>query len=186
MDDALKQLIASEEAKLKVLESEVVTRRERIKVLKAMSQSTGELDAILAKATSTSTPAQQFLPLPAEDSWPQPSAKVVPVPVVGDLGGANKRHRKGEVKQALLSVLTFSAKALADIQEAVKVAGYDLSYDRVRTQLWSFKNDGLVASPEKGCYSLTEKGAEFLATKKGESPAPTGLSGATSSEPDGN
>ena len=99
-------------------------------------------------------------------------------------GGVRKQRKKGEVKFVLLSVLSFDSEPLADIRLKVKALGYDLSYDRVRTQLWSFKNDGLVESPEKGHYCWTEKGAAYVQSHKGESPVDAGLSSATMSGQD--
>ena len=146
-------------------------------------------ESFLAKASNAAASAPALtkpVVRRASATWPMPESKPTTLFEDGENleGGVRKQRKKGEVKFVLLSVLSFDSEPLADIRLKVKALGYDLSYDRVRTQLWSFKNDGLVESPEKGHYCWTEKGAAYVQSHKGESPVDAGLSSATMSGQD--
>lgn len=69
--------------------------------------------------------------------------------------------------------------------EGVAKQGYSsLTYNHVRTELWTMKHQGLTSSPENGVYRIAAKGVAFLQGHKGESPAATGPSSATKSHAD--
>lgn len=210
MDDPLIQRIADEEAKLRLLEAEVESRRRRIQVFKAAAQALqsgdDDFDAVLAgklearSAMATATPPPSVNPFPArvvlpsptsepqqaslnpQGAWPFPTAGRPDAPRSDD----NRRqvHKRGEVKTALLTVLSKEPKHLTRIMAEAKRHGYELTYDRIRTQLWSYKAEGLVDNHQKGFYNLTDKGEAYVERQKGESPVAAGLSGATSSADD--
>jgi hypothetical protein len=209
MDDPLIQRIADEEAKLRLLEAEVESRRRRIQVLKAAAQAlqTGDddFDAVLsgkleaksaavAPPGATTAPAanpfparmaqpqpvsapQQQANLNPQAAWPFPTAAKPDTPSLDD--GRRQVHKRGEVKTALLTVLTKEPKHLSRIMLEAKRHGYELTYDRIRTQLWSYKAEGLVDNQQKGFYNLTQKGEAYVERQKGESPVAAGLSGET-------
>lgn len=199
MTDPLTQRIADEEAKLRLLEAEVQSRRKRIDALKAavqaFQQGDNELDAMLAgkivaarpveeqPAPVQAAPAASQATLTPQASWPFPTAAM---PDASTRSGEPRRqiHRRGEVKTALLAVLTLQPKHLGQIMSEAAKEGYDLTYDRIRTQLWSYKAEGLVDNPEKGCYVLTAKGKAYVDGLKGESAGGAALSGATTSADD--
>ena len=193
MDDSLLTVIATEEAKLQVLEREVAARRQRIEALrdahKSMQQA-DEFDVLLAgriepKATTNRNPLPVASPPPLsinpQAAWAFPTAR----PVSAAAPEIRRQiHKKGEVKYTLLAVLVSGPKRIEEAVAAMKKLGYNLSYDRVRTQLWSFKGEGLADNPDKGVYQLTEQGKAVVERLKGESPGATGLSIATTSDLD--
>lgn len=192
MDDSLLTVIATEEAKLQVLEREVAARRQRIEALRAAHKSmqqADEFDTLLAgriepqatirKPVPTATPAP--LSINPQAAWAFPTARPA---AAGAPEIRRQIHKRGEVKYTLLEVLVSGPKRIEDAVLAMKELGYNLSYDRVRTQLWSFKGEGLADSPDKGVYQLTEQGKAVVERLKGESPGATGLSSATKSTAD--
>lgn len=203
MTDPLAQLIATEESNLRILEAEVEVRRQRIRALKTMFQSSPEWDAVLAKASEkvNSKAVPSTLPLPTSRSWQMPEGQqkqptLPPLPSPEERSaqassskenGERAMRKKGEVKSALLLTLTEEAQPLVHVQKAMNDKGYELTYDRVRTQLWSYKNEGLVTNPKPGYYGLTPKGMNHVSGLKGEVVAdsrPPTTSGATKSGED--
>lgn len=174
--DALSQLIQQENEKLRLLEAEAAGIRKRIQTLKDM-QTGSDLDAFLAgKIAAPRTPwraVAQHAERPVAADASQPS------------DAAPKQRRKGEVKRALLGVLDRTkAKHLKELIQAMAVIGYAIDNKRMRAEMWTYKNDGLVESDQPGYYRLSEQGAAFLERQKGESPVAAGPSGATVSGSD--
>lgn len=174
--DALSQLIEQENEKLRLLEAEAAGIRKRIQTLKDM-QAGSDLDAFFAgKIAAPRTPWRAV---------PPDAARPVAAAAPQSPDAAPKQRRKGEVKRALLGVLDRTkAKHLKELIQAMAVVGYVIDNKRMRAEMWTYKNDGLVESDQPGYYRLSEQGAAFLERQKGESPGATGLSDATKSRED--
>lgn len=164
--DALDQLIAQETAKLRVLESEVVARKQRIQTLRSMRENS-DLDAVLAdKIKPAQKPEQQQLP-------------EVAVPI--QIG----RSKHGDVKRTLLALLnTREPTHLKTLIEGMARTGRQFDNKRMRAEMWYHKKDGLVTSDEPGWFKLTEHGQAFLEGQKGETAVGAAVSGATTSVED--
>lgn len=160
MTDALTTLIAQEKAKLLILEREVAARKTRIATLEGMVTA-GDMDAFLDGkiATPKTAPTQQVV---AETT----ALTVGSISAAAQLTNKPPRRKKGEVKDAILSTLTLEPQHINTLMARVKESGYDLNYDRIRTQMWHFKQVGLVESPKEGFFIQTTKGVEYLNSKK--------------------
>lgn len=160
MTNALTTLITQEKAKLLILEGEIVARKKRIATLESMVTA-GDMDTFLDGkiATPLAPEKQPFLANP--DTQKKSNIAIV------KSGEGVVRRKKGEVKEALLAALKPERQHIRTLMELLKDAGYDLTYNRVRTQMWHFKQVGLVESPEVGYFIQTAKGVEYLNSKKG-------------------
>ncbi|MBC7469780.1 MAG: hypothetical protein H7322_10680 [Ramlibacter sp.] len=194
MDETLSAVLANEEAKLSVLEREVELRRKRVAALKAAVNSMAEaddFDAVLAGKVGAlklvpdteARPDDGVMAVPKPATKPPPTtlnpAAAWPLPNGKPLTGKGKQRKKGEVKAALLALLNRTPMHLTEVQGLAAAAGYTLNYNRVRAELWAYKNDGLVDSASKGYYTLNDQGEAYVERQKGESPVAPGLSDVT-------
>lgn len=87
------------------------------------------------------------------------------------------RNRKGSVRAAILSALTATrGTTLDEIEDAIKAqVSKPVTRPSLRTQMMNLKRDGIVTSEANGVFRLASKG---------ETPAGTGVSGATMSATD--
>lgn len=182
--DPLSLLIEQEVAKLRILESEVVSRKQRIATLRAM-QTSGELDALLEGklAPPNRQPVEQQRPnleLAAEPR--QASIKLDESSLDAPGGG---RRKKGAVKRALLGALKRDEwTSLASLMQYMQGIGHPLDSKRVRGEMWAYKQEDLIEADGSGLYKLTEKGEAFAEGQKGETAVGAAVSGATKSVED--
>jgi len=191
--DALDTLIEQEQAKLRILEAEVAKLKQRVQTLVGM-RAGSDIEAVLtAKVTlpmatlsGTAVSAPAPAPAPAASNsapvFPQGSyviASNVPLPDGG-------RRKKGEVKRTILALYTLGEdRKLSDALQELREKHYpEFDSRRMRSEVWTFKNDGLLESSREGYHKLTDKGLAFLSRQEGERPGEAGLSGATESVQD--
>lgn len=174
--DALTTLINNEHARLRVLENEIAERKQRIETLKAM-QSSEALDAVLdgkikAPIAHDAIPdVAQVVAHPANNEK-EPQRTTQP----------RQLHKKGEVKNILLKLLKREPQHINQIRESAQSLGYEFSSDRIRADLWSIKQDKLVANEKRGFFYITPEGEAYVASLNGEVPTagtPSDTSSAT-------
>ena len=159
MTDALTNLIAQEKAKLLILESETAARKKRIAMLESMAAS-DDMDTFLdGKIAIPMTPKNATVTA-------KPDIQLPPNLASTKLTDGAAPRKRGQVKEALLAALKSEMQHITTLMAVLKDAGYDLSYDRVRTQMWHFKQVGLVESPKNGYFIQTAKGLEYLNSQK--------------------
>ena len=156
MTNALDDLIAQELAKLLVLENEVAVRKNRIETLRGMREF-GEMDTYLsAKASAMGSAAAAVA---------GPGVAVAPLPngFMDRIRNPVGRRPKGDVKNAVLSVLSTTPKSLSQVSDALDQSGMSLSRDQLRARLWILKTkDKLVQSPKDGQFALTKAGEDYI------------------------
>ncbi|KQT10815.1 hypothetical protein [Ramlibacter sp. Leaf400] len=189
--DPLDTLIEQEQAKLRILEAEVAKLKHRVQTLVGM-RAGSDIEAFLnAKVTlPTVTLSGTAVPSPtptpaaphAERVFNQGSYAIATnVPLLD--GG---RRKKGEVKRTILALYTLGeARKLSDALQELREKHYpEFDSRRMRSEVWTFKNDGLLESSREGYHKLTDKGLAFISRQEGERPGEAGLSGATESGQD--
>lgn len=189
--DEIAARIEAEEAKIRFLEDELKARRQRLQALRSALETLHQedpLDALIADRVAHSltqpTPPQAAGMQPALELRSPPVQKTLnaqewPMPAASGARAKRQLHGRGEVKNAILQMLSPQQSHIGKVMAMMKEAGYDLPYNRVRTQLWSYKEEGLVESHQRGFYQLTKQGEAYVERLKGESPVAAGLSGET-------
>jgi len=180
MDSSIATYIANEEAKIKALRDEADSRSRNLEAFKAAYQNMQGPDVIDLNARVRPTQAPV---MPANPFAISAGSGVQPAASQAEQSPADGREtrRKGQVKYVVLKALTREPQRLKDLVDVIHRSGHKLSYNHIRTELWSMKGAGLTLSPETGAYQITAKGEAALQAVEGESPVAAGLSGATTS-----
>ena len=150
MENQIDHLVANEEAILRRLLDAVDAQKKRLAAIKNLpapvNVNIGNMSEVIAP-----TPLMTVSTVGRVDQLQTEEVKP-----------PRNRNAKGAVRAAILNAVKDGADSTAAIVGAVKSSGIDLSADRVRTQLWNYKKDGLVNSPKEGRFNLSEKGLNFI------------------------
>jgi hypothetical protein len=157
----VQDLLASERARLSVLEAEVAERKTFIAALEARL-ARDPIDALLDGRIADSAPiralpARQKPPFVATVDAGQGLADPFLTPTAEASTFAINTPRQLSGKETIMSVLTARDQETGEIVAALGAIGISMNSANLRTQLWHLKNDGLVESPRKGVFRLSPK-----------------------------
>lgn len=133
----------AERATLTALETAVSEQKARIEAYLQLAQKPNVLDTLIGKqrsAVKSVTPANSMSADPA---------------------GTQRRARRGENTEAVISVLGANEIHLSEIRRLLKDKhGIEMLPPSIRTLLWSLKSKGLTHSSKPGFHALTSKGMQ--------------------------
>jgi hypothetical protein len=169
-------LIERERRKLAWLRDKVVEQEKRVSAL-ALLTADDPLDEMFDREVGTPPSAKPSVVAPlagqaltastAPVAYPQTLAWLTP-------GGARFRtpRRLPENWVTMFEFIGTGGKSLKSIESFIQAGSVTLTPGAARAGLMHYRKEfGLIASPQKGFYQVTERGIKLLESLKDESPA---------------
>ena len=163
--DTYQTLIQQEEAKLTLLRQKVAACEQRIAALRTLAETDDVDDAISSAVVRAAAEAGARVQLIAKPHAPTPAGPRDG----GQIRGDGRQVRKDSVVIEVLSLLRTGVKNLDEVEAHLNVLGKQRSRGYLRTALMTWRTtNGWVTNPNPGRYGLTDAGAAFVDTNKGE------------------
>lgn len=169
----IQDIISRKRALLKAAQKKVAELQQQIATLETLAAEDAVDVALASKIEPSEHPAQATKTTTSTVSSVEDAAQKQTTQLKATSGGKNP---KGSVRQAILGILSDGEERDLDYIDNLLQILVPVSVSRgaLRNTLMTLRQDGLIYSRKPGYYNITQKG---------ESPAATGLSGATMSPP---